>query len=51
MIHIYNGILINRKKEWNWDICRDVDGPRIYHTKWNKLKENKYHIVTHVCGV
>ena len=25
--HIYNGILLSHKKEWNWIIYRDVDGP------------------------
>ena len=34
--HIYNGILLSRKKEWNNAICRDMDGPRDYHTKWSK---------------
>ena len=36
VVHIYNGILLTHKKEWNWVICRDVDGPRDYHTKWSK---------------
>ena len=29
----YNGILLSHKKEQNWVICRDVDGPRDCHTK------------------
>ena len=28
-IHIHNGILLSYKKEWNWVIFRDVDGPRV----------------------
>ena len=24
------------KKEWNNVICSNMDGPRDYHTKWNK---------------
>ena len=24
------------KKEWNWVICRHVDGPRVCHTDWSK---------------
>ena len=24
------------KKEWNNAICSNMDGPRDYHTKWNK---------------
>ena len=36
VIHTYNGLLLRHKKERNWVICREVDGPRDYHTKWRK---------------
>ena len=36
VVHIYNGILLNRKKEWNNVICSNMDGPRDYRTKWSK---------------
>ena len=36
MAHIYNGIILNHKKEWNNAICSNMDGPRDYHTKWSK---------------
>ena len=40
--HIYNGILLSHKKEWNSAICRDVDGPRDCHTEWSKSeRENQ----------
>ena len=39
--HIYNGILLSHKKEWNSAICRDVDGPRDCHTEWSKSKREK----------
>ena len=29
------------KKEWNWVICRDVDGPREYHREWSKSEREK----------
>ena len=29
VVHIYNGILLSHKKEQNWVICRDMDGPRV----------------------
>ena len=32
LVHIYNAILLSHKKEQNWVICRDVDGPRDCHT-------------------
>ena len=40
-VHIYNGILLSHKKEWNWVICRDVDGPRDCHTEWSKSEREK----------
>ena len=36
MVHIYNGILLSHKKEWNNAICSNMDGPGDYHTKWSK---------------
>ena len=41
MVHIYNGILLSHIKEWNWVICRDVDGPRDCHTEWSKSETEK----------
>ena len=41
VVHMYNRILLNRKKEWNWVICRDVDGPRDCHTEWSKSEREK----------
>jgi len=34
---IYNGILHSHKEAQNWVICRDVDGPGVYHTEWSKV--------------
>ena len=36
VVHIYNGILFNHKKEQNNVTCSHMDGPRDYHTKWSK---------------
>ena len=33
VVHIYNGILLSHKKERNWVICRELDGPRDCHTQ------------------
>ena len=52
MVHIYNGILLSHEKEWNCAICRDVAGPIDCHTEWSKSeRENKYHILMHICGI
>ena len=39
--HIYNGILLSHKKEWNWLICSEVDGPRDCRTEWSKSEREK----------
>ena len=41
VVHIYSGILLSHKKEQNWVICRDVDGPRVCHTEWSKPEREK----------
>ena len=40
-VHIYNGILLSPKKEWNSAICRDVDRPKDCHTEWSKSEREK----------
>ena len=36
-IYIYTQwILLSHIKEWSNAICSNMDGPRDYHTKWNK---------------
>ena len=34
--HIYNGILLSHKKEWNNAICSNMNGPRDNRTQWSK---------------
>ena len=29
------------KKQWNWVICRDMDGPRDFSTEWSKSEREK----------
>ena len=36
VVHIYNGMLLSHKKEWNNAICSDMGGPRDCHTEWSK---------------
>ena len=36
VVHIYNGVLLGHKKEWNNAICSNMGEPRNYHTKWSK---------------
>ena len=36
--------LLSHKKECNNAICSNMDGPRVYHTKWNQTEKDKYYI-------
>jgi len=36
VVCVYSGMVLSHQKEWNWAICRDVDGPRDCHTEWSK---------------
>ena len=42
--HIYNGIVLSHKKEWNNATCSNMDRSNDYYTKW------KRHI-SYVCGI
>ena len=33
VVHIYNGLLLIHKKDQNWVIFSDVDGPRVCQTE------------------
>ena len=48
VVHIYNGILLIHKKEWNSAIWGNMDGPRDYYIKWNKLKEKEIFYITYI---
>ena len=41
VVHIYNGILLSHKREWNLVLCRHVDASRDCHTKWSKSEREK----------
>ena len=36
VVHIYNGVLLGHKEEWNNVICSNMDATRDYHTKQSK---------------
>ena len=41
VVHIYNGILLSHKKEWNNAICSHMIATRDYHTKWIKSEKER----------
>ena len=46
MVHIYNGLLLSHKEEWNNSNCSDMNEPRDYHTKWSQTEKDKYHMIS-----
>ena len=51
VVHINNGILLSHKKEWNWVICSDVDGPRVCHIEGSQKEKKKYCILMQMYGI
>ena len=41
MVHIYNGIMLSHKKEYNNAIYSNMHGHRDYHTKWSKSERER----------
>ena len=47
MVQIDNGILLSHKKEQNWVICRDVDGPRDRGMEQSKSEREKQILISY----
>ena len=45
MWYIYAMKCYSAIEEWGNAICSNMDGPREYHTKWNKRKKVPYNII------
>ena len=50
VVHIYNGILLSHKDEWNYAICSNIDEAGDYHTKWSTSgrKRQISYAITHM---
>ena len=51
VVDIFYGILLSHKKEWNWVICRNVDGFSVIKSKVSQKEKSKYHILIQICGI
>ena len=47
VVHVYKGTLLSHKKEQNFAIYNNMDGPR-YHIEWSK---DKYYTISLTCGI
>ena len=41
VVHTYNGILLNHKKEHIWVSSNEMNEPRAYYTEWSKSEREK----------
>ena len=39
------------KDQWNLAICNNMNETWEYYAKWNKLENDKYDAISHVCGI
>ena len=51
VVHMYNRILLNHKKEQNNATCSNMDEPRDYYTKRSKSEKDKYLMRLQTCGI
>ena len=52
MVHIYNEIQLNHKKEQNFAICNDsMDLKDIMHSETTQTEKGKYCILSLTCGI
>ena len=52
VVYMGSGILLSLKKEGNPSICDNIDGPGGHCAKWNNPDtENKYHVISLICGI
>ena len=49
--HAHDGLLPNHNKEWNVAICNNMNGPGGYYTKWIRSDEDKYCMISLICGI
>ena len=49
VVHIYNRLLLNFKKECIWVSLNEVDEPRAYCTEWNKSERERQIMYINMC--
>lgn len=41
VVYVYNRMLLCDQKEWNLDICNNMNGTRMYYAKQNKSEKDQ----------
>ena len=47
-VYTHNGILLSLIKDWNNDICSNIDGPKDYSIKWKKYRQRQIYDITYM---
>ena len=51
VVYLHNGILLSHKKESNFTIYKNMDGPGEYDAKWNKSEKDKWYLLLLICKI
>ena len=51
VVHIYNGILAIKRNEIGSFVEMWMDLESVIQSEASQKKKNKYHILTHICGI
>ena len=51
VVHLYNGILAIKRKEIGSCVEMWMDLETIIQSEVSQKEKNKYHILTHICGI
>ena len=51
VVHIYNGILAIKRKEIGSFVVMWMDLESVIQSELSQKEKNKYHILTHICGI
>ena len=54
VVHLQNGVLLCREKEWDAAIFSNEDGPRDYHTAVREVSQrekDKHHMTSFIHGI
>jgi hypothetical protein len=51
VVYTQNGVLFSYKEEWNYVICRKVEGLEIMLSKINHIQKDKHLMFSFICDV
>jgi hypothetical protein len=50
-LHIDNGAFFHNKEEWNYVICRKMNGTGYHHVKQDNWAQEEKYVFSFVCGL